>query len=183
MLDLIESLPAGPFAFGALLLTAVAAGWDLSVRRIPNAITITAMLLGLSGHLAVGGGSGLVWSAAGMAVGLGILLLPFLFGGMGAGDLKLMGALGALLGPGPVFEIALVSAMAGGLIALLVAMRRGVAGAALERSLGFLRPRSWAVAASSPQASAPLPGALGTIPYGVAIGVGTWICTLGGGLF
>lgn len=174
-----QAMAGSWFLPGALLLTVLAVVWDLAVRRIPNAITLTAMAGGLAGHAIVHGGGGLAWSAAGLAVGLGLLLVPVLMGGMGAGDLKLLGALGAILGPRSVLEIALVSAVAGGFLALAVAFRRGVAGAALERAARlclFWRRSSRA----GGEETRPR---LGSIPYGVAIGLGTWICVLGGGLF
>ncbi len=58
--------------------------------------------------------------AEGMALGIGIFILPYLVGGMGAGDVKLMGAVGAVLGPGGVFMAFLATALAGGILALLV---------------------------------------------------------------
>ncbi len=182
MSDLIASIPAGPFLLGALALTLIAAGWDLASRRIPNLLTVTGMALGLGGHLAWQREVGLAWSIAGLAVGLGLLLVPVLLGGMGAGDLKLMAAIGSLVGPASVFEIALVSAVAGGCLAIAVALHRKVARAALRRAFSLMRIRLPATATSTASA-APAPGAFGTIPYGVAIGVGTWLCLLGGGPF
>lgn len=178
----MESMLGGGFPLAALLLTAMAAGWDLAVRRIPNALTVTAMAAALAAHAAANAGGGLAgsvggfaWSAAGLAAGTGLLLIPALFGGMGGGDLKLMAALGAILGPHSVLDIALVSAVAGGFLAFAAAVRRGVVRAALARALGLRRRRR------APNPASPRPGALGTIPYGVAIAVATWICVLAGG--
>jgi prepilin peptidase CpaA len=167
---------------GALALTLLAAGWDLASRRIPNLLTVTVMALGLAGHLAMQREAGLAWSLAGIAVGLGLLFIPCVLGGMGGGDLKLMGAVGSLVGPASVFEIALVSAVAGGVIALGVALHKKVARAAFSQVLSVVGIRS-RPAAGPDQAVAPARGALGTIPYGVAIGVGTWFCLLGPGPF
>lgn len=182
MFDPTATIPAGLFLLGALALTLLAAGWDLASRRIPNLLTVTGMALGLAGHLAAQREAGLAWSLAGLLVGLGLLLIPCVLGGMGGGDLKLMGALGTLVGPASVFEIALVSAVAGGVIALGVALHRKVARAAFRQALSVLGMRSRATA-PSPQSAAPARGALGTIPYGVAIGAGTWLCLLGRGPF
>jgi prepilin peptidase CpaA len=173
-----QAMAGSWFAPGALIITVLAVVWDLAVRRIPNAITMTAMAGGLAGHAILHGTHGIAWSAAGLAVGIGLLLLPVLMGGMGGGDLKLLGALGAILGPRTVFEIALIAGVAGGVMALAAAFYRGVAGAAFRRAMGLCL--FWR---RSGQAEAPsAPADLGSIPYGVAIGMGTWICLLGGGL-
>ncbi len=182
MFNATATLPAGPLLLGALALSLIAAGWDLASRRIPNLLTVTGMALGLAGHLALEREAGLAWSLAGLVVGLGLLLLPCILGGMGGGDLKLMAALGTLVGPASILEIALVSAVAGGVIALGVALHKRVAHAALRRALSVLGIRSRQTPASV-ESAPPARGALGTIPYGVAIGAGTWLCLLGHGPF
>lgn len=174
---------------GVIALTVLAVIWDLAKRRIPNAITLTGMAMGLAGHAVMDGGRGLAWSAGGLAVGFGLLLVPVLMGGMGAGDLKLMGAVGALVGPGLALEIALVSGVVGGLLALAVALRGRVLRAALERAAQLCVPwrRNGEKQAGehgnsgASEIDRPRAGDLGSVPYGVAIGVGTWICVLGKG--
>ena len=168
------------FSVGALVLSVIAAGWDIATRRIPNPLTLSAIGCGLLGHVILTHGQGLAWSAAGLTVGLGLMLPPALFGSLGGGDLKLMAALGALLGPGAAFEIALVAALAGGVLALAVALRRRAALKALRQVAMFAGRRSSVTADGSKPAA---PVSVGTIPYGVAIGAATWICLLGGGPF
>ena len=68
-------------------------------RRIPNAISGSAMLLGITLNTAYMGTAGLLDSLAGLGVTVGVLLWPFAMGGIGGGDVKMMGAIGALLGP------------------------------------------------------------------------------------
>jgi prepilin peptidase CpaA len=169
------------FSVGALVLSVIAAGWDIATRRIPNLLTLGAIGCGLVGHLTLTHGHGLAWSAAGLTVGLGLLLPPALLGSLGGGDLKLMAALGALLGPGAAFEIALVAALAGGVLALVVALRRRQAQTALRQVVVFARRRPSSVTDDGSKPAAPV--SVGTIPYGVAIGAATWICLLGGGPF
>jgi prepilin peptidase CpaA len=182
LFDATAALTAGPLVLGALVLSLIAAGWDLASRRIPNLLTVTGMAVGLAGHVVLEREAGLAWSLAGLLVGLGLLLLPCIVGGMGGGDLKLMGALGALVGPASVFEIALVSAVAGGVLALGVALHRKVVRAAFRQAFAALGLQTGP--ATAPHFSAPpARGALGTIPYGVAIGAGTWFCLLGHGPF
>jgi prepilin peptidase CpaA len=116
----------------ALATAFVACVTDLRSRRIPNALTIGAAVAGLITHAAIGGVSGGMTSVAGFAVGM-ILFLPFfLLGGMGAGDVKLLAALGAWLGPGDVFWLALYASVIGGVLAVAVAFGRGYLATALQ---------------------------------------------------
>jgi prepilin peptidase CpaA len=72
---------------------------DLREQRIPNAITVTAIVVGILIHFYLNGFQGAAFALGGFVVGM-IFLLPFyILGGMGAGDVKLMGAAGAFLGP------------------------------------------------------------------------------------
>ena len=108
----------------AILLT-LAAAYDLRAHRIPNPLVLTGLGLGLAGHGWRGGGPGLLWSSEGIAVAC-FLLLPYALGGLGAGDVKLLGAVGALMGPIFLLWTLLGTVLAGGLLALLWAMTRGV---------------------------------------------------------
>ena len=106
-----------------MLITTVAVSFlalitDLRSRRIPNALTFPFITLGLVYHLVTGGPTMLLQSAEGMMLGLGLFMIPYLMGGMGAGDAKLMGALGALVGPGAIANICLFTAIAGGIYSL-----------------------------------------------------------------
>ncbi len=166
------------FLPGVLLLTVVAAIWDLAERRIPNALTVAAMIAGLAGHALAGGKGGLGWSAGGLAVGFALLAVPVFMGGMGGGDLKLMGAVGALVGPRLALDIALISGIAGGVLALAEVLRRGVLKAALARTVALCTP--WRRNRAESGTSGGQVGELGSIPYGLAIGVATWICVLRG---
>src|SRR5215470_1769162 len=83
----------------AATVASVAAIIDLRTRRIPNWVTAAALIAGLVVHTVQDGAGGLGMALAGAALGAAILL-PFYIGGvMGAGDVKLLAALGALLGP------------------------------------------------------------------------------------
>lgn len=89
------------YVFVALvgLYTAVAAIFDLRTKRIPNYLTVPAAVLGLLYHSFAPDGWGIGLSLAGFGIGFSLLLLPWLLGGGGMGDVKLLGALGAWLGP------------------------------------------------------------------------------------
>lgn len=113
------------FQIAAIVLAIVAAIWDLKSRRIPNVLTFGAALAAIVAHGSVEGLSGAGWSAAGWLVGVAFFLPFFALGGMGAGDVKLLAALGAWLGPGATVWVALYSLIAGGVLGLVVALGYG----------------------------------------------------------
>ncbi|MHC4403739.1 MAG: A24 family peptidase [Planctomycetota bacterium] len=81
------------------LYTAAAAAVDMRTRRIPNYLTVPAALTGLLYHSFASSGMGPWASLGGFALGFGLLLIPWLLGGGGMGDVKMLAALGAWLGP------------------------------------------------------------------------------------
>ena len=97
---------------------------DLRTRRIPN--ELTAAMTGVGIALAATGVSGVPVAGAflGFAIGLALMLPGYAFGATGAGDVKLMAAVGAIVGPGLVVVAFLCTALAGGVLAVVVAMRR-----------------------------------------------------------
>ena len=113
-------------AVPVVVLTALATGADVRTRRVPNILTGPALLLGIGAHLALGGTSGALGALAG-AVVAGLLLFPGWFSGwMGAGDVKLMAAVGAWLAFPLSVYAALAALVAGGVISLVVAARHGI---------------------------------------------------------
>jgi prepilin peptidase CpaA len=100
---------------------------DVRTRRIPNVLTFGAAAGALGFHLANHGLSGMGWSAAGWLVGAALFFPMFALRGLGGGDVKLLAALGAWLGPGQTVWLAAFSAIAGGVFALVVALASGYA--------------------------------------------------------
>jgi prepilin peptidase CpaA len=100
----------------AVLLTAVVT--DIQSYRIPNWLTVPAMVCGLLLHTLLNGQAGLILSLEGLGLGLGLFLIFYLMGGMGAGDVKLMAAVGSFLGPTGVLYAALMTGLLGGLYAV-----------------------------------------------------------------
>lgn len=83
-------------------------------------ITFTGMLIALAYHSALNGLDGLLFSLGGIGIGIALLFIPYLMGGMGAGDAKLMGAIGGILGAKAVFYAFLLTAAVGGVYALIL---------------------------------------------------------------
>jgi prepilin peptidase CpaA len=149
-----------------LLLTAVATVTDVLWRRIPNWLTLPLLAAGICVNAVLHGVPGLVNSFGG--VGLAVLLLGSLcwLQSMGLGDLKLCAAIGAWVGPSVLMLMLLITAMAGGLIALGFALFKGQLGMALDRTASLLTegPRHSEPGVADPEAL--------TIPYAPAIATG-----------
>lgn len=110
----------------AILLVA-ALYTDLKSGKIYNTLTIPCLIFGIAINAAHSGVNGLIQSLAGAILILALALLSPLQGGLGGGDIKLMMAIGALMGPGFVVRALLFSAVTGGLLALMVVLRAGKA--------------------------------------------------------
>ncbi len=105
--------------------TAIAAAVDLRTRRVPNWLTFGIAAIGITMAAAHLDGVGVAGALEGLAVGLLIMLPGHVIGRTGAGDVKLMAAIGTLLGPWAIAMAFLYTAIAGGALAVLVALRRG----------------------------------------------------------
>ena len=112
-------LPLIVFLCLALIFAAV---YDLRYQKIPNLLNFSVALVALIFHTIFFGLEGLLFSGAGLLLGIAIFLPFYAFGGMGAGDVKLMGAVGAVVGAKGVFISALLTALFGGLYAVLMLM-------------------------------------------------------------
>jgi prepilin peptidase CpaA len=98
--------------------------WDLRTQRIPNALTLSAAVAAIVFHAATAGWSGAGFSVSGWLVGTLIFFPFFVVRGMGAGDVKLLAAFGAWLGPRDVLYAAAATAVIGALFALAVIIAR-----------------------------------------------------------
>ena len=103
----------------ASLYFLLACAIDTLQARIPNSLNLLLITAGVTINTVATGWSGLSGSLAGLLLGIGLLLLPYLMGGFGAGDVKALGALGALLGPKPLLHVFVYMAFCGGIMALL----------------------------------------------------------------
>jgi Flp pilus assembly protein protease CpaA len=156
-----------PGALPLALGLAVAVAYDLTQRRIPNWLSAGLLLAGVLSGLLTAGLAGAGASLAGAVCGLGLFLIPFSLRWMGGGDVKLLAAIGAHVGPWQVPWVALLAAVGGGVWAIGIllrapALRREVgAGLASGLLLGRmpetpLRPRAQRVPLAVPLALATL---------------------------
>lgn len=155
----------------ALCVAGAACVTDVASRRVPNALTVSAMAgaLVLAGFES--GWSGIGRASAGLAVGLLVYLPLFALRGMGGGDVKLMGALGALAGSSVIVWTALFAALAGGVMAVGLATAKGGLTRAF-RNVGALIVY-WRAAGLRvhPGLSIDTPGAM-RLPYALPIAIG-----------
>jgi prepilin peptidase CpaA len=153
-----------------LLILGTAIASDLRWRTIPNWLTGPSILAGLGFHTVMNQFAGFVFSLEGAAVGLGLFIILYVCGWMGAGDVKLFAAVGSFLGPAQTVSAAMVIALVGGLLAFLVlGFNQG------WRRMGLLL---WShvetmFLTKSVQGLTPEQGAAPKVPYAVAIGLGT----------
>jgi prepilin peptidase CpaA len=108
-----------PFAV-VMIASLVSALTDLWKFRVYNILTIPLLCSGLIYHGMVGGAPGFSTSLTGALFGFGILIAPYVMGGMGAGDVKLMSAIGAWLGLTMTYHVFIASSIAAGLYALVL---------------------------------------------------------------
>ena len=167
-----------------LLALLLAATWfDVRSHRIPNKLVFWGALAGVLLHVALPqgwgfisvlpGGLGLLDALAGLGIGLAVFLPVYLLRAMGAGDVKLMAMVGAFLGPEQIWGAMLGVALAGGVLAIVVALRQGV----FVRMLHNIRLMLYGsllqvVMGGMPSVESGSPPAA-KLPYALAIALGT----------
>jgi prepilin peptidase CpaA len=121
--------------FLLVVLSCVAGIIDIRVRRIPNWLCAAGLLAGFGSRIYLQGAPGLLSAAEGMGLALLIYFPLWLLRGMGAGDVKLMAALGTIAGPVHWFVLFLVASILGALAAAVVALRHGRAAKTISTTL------------------------------------------------
>jgi prepilin peptidase CpaA len=160
----------------AVTIALVACVTDLRSQRIPNILTFGGALAGVVFHTASGAADGLFLSVSGWVVGVAVFLLPFVLGGMGAGDVKLVAALGAWLGPMDTLWLGIYTALAGGIAALVLAVARGYLRQALSNI--YLLLMHWRITGIRPLREVSLAGSGGPrLAYAVPV-LGGLVATL-----
>lgn len=157
-----------------LSILIIAVWYDTHQHRIPNALSLGGILLGILLQTGTTGIDGLFAGLGGTAVAIGLFLPFYLLQGMGAGDVKLMGAVGAFLGPHNALLATGLSLGAGGVMALVILLLKG----------GFppLARRYWAtlkclLVTHRLIHQLPAEGEIAAMkfPYAAAIGIGTLV--------
>ncbi len=139
---------------------------DLKFRKIYNWLTFPVMALGLIVNAAAYGFPGLGYGALGLLCG-GLIFFPFFWlGGMGAGDVKLLAAVGSVMGAMMIVNVALYAALAGGFMALVVLVFKGRLWATLKATGRLLRSLMLPALAVEPATTAT------PFPYALAIAAG-----------
>ena len=160
-----------------LITLAIAVRQDLRSRRIPNELIVPAAMAALFLAMMLDGGIGLWQTLFGGLLGFLCFLPLYLLRVMGAGDVKLMTVVGMLVGPGRIIPVLLAVFVAGGVLALGVALREHAVG----RLLGNLRGMGWKIllrlAGHAESADEKPRQSVGQMPYAVAIAAGTlfWV--------
>jgi len=108
-----------PVAIPLLAILLIATVFDWRERKIPNVLTFGGAIFAFALHLSLGGAAALLLAVAGWGACLACFLPFYVRGGMAAGDVKLMAAVGAFVGPLAGFFACLFSLIAGGVIALI----------------------------------------------------------------
>ena len=166
-----------PLELLAPLVLSLGMAWtDLRRRRIPNYLTFGAAITGLGFQIGSHGLSGLLDGFLGLAAGLALLWLPYMKGGMGAGDVKALAGLGAWLGLKRTLYLFIYMGLSGLLVIVVTLWWQGLLWSKLRQGwvwlLNFILSRPHAVEAQA----LPNPAHKG-IPYGPALALGmAWLC-------
>ena len=158
-------------------LVLAAAATDLHRRRIPNWLTFSGAAAGLFLNAITSGWAGVKNSLLGMILGFGFYLLLYSLRAMGAGDVKLMAAVGAMVGPGHWLLIFMASAVAGGVLALLCVLWKGRLKTTLWNTFFIVQELAHGRAPFQRHKHLDVKDSRAlTMPHGVAIAAGTMAC-------
>jgi prepilin peptidase CpaA len=157
-----------------LVLTLSAALLDWRSRRIPNLLTVPGFLLGVAAHAAFGGWHGVLFALEGAGLALLLLLTPVLMRLLGAGDWKLMGAVGAFVGPLMLLIVLLGSILVVGLMGLVQIVRAHRVAETLRNMWVLARGLFAFGVRPNVQVSLDNPYSL-KLPFGVAVAMATII--------
>lgn len=132
----VVGIPILKFALAAAV-SAGAVAVDIRHRQIPNALSVALLLIGISSAGFSRGWAGLADGMLGATLGFAVFLIPYLLGGMGGGDVKLMAGFGALTGARGVLPALLLVAVAGALTSVLFLVYRWLRGQAFCAAIPY----------------------------------------------
>jgi prepilin peptidase CpaA len=158
-----------------VLLLLLATAVDLRERRIPNKLVASGIIVALAFHIFASQGQGILFALSGLSVGMAMLMPMYALRVMGAGDVKLMGMIGAFLGAESVLGAALASMAAGGFLGIAMAAGKRMLPQMLA-NVGDIVRQFHIKQMIGPGVSPMAPVAsVGKMPYAVAITAGTLI--------
>ncbi len=158
-----------------LSFTCLAAAWDWRSRKIPNWLTMPGLVAGITLHAALTGSSGVLFALKGAGLALAFLLPLVLLRAVGAGDWKLMGAVGAFLGWRLFLFVFVGSIFASGLMAIVQMYRVGRVIETLRNMVILVKGFFAFGLKKNPSISLDNPRLL-KLPFGVAVAVATIAC-------
>jgi prepilin peptidase CpaA len=162
-----------PLQIALLGLTGIAAVTDARSRRIPNVLVVAGFVVGIALNTWLAGWPGTQQSLMGFGLAALVYVPLFILRAMGGGDVKLMAAAGAIVGPRDWFTLFILASLAGGAIAIAMLLTRSAFGSAFDNVRHIVKELAHFRAPYKSNAALDVasPKAL-TMPHGVAIAAG-----------
>jgi prepilin peptidase CpaA len=153
-----------------VMLIVICVFTDLTKSKIYNKVLFPAVITALAYHIYNSGMSGGLFSIKGLFIGMALLLVPYLMGGIGAGDVKFLGAIGAFKGSAFIFVAFLAGAIAGGIMAVFYLLKNKKLSFTIKKLLSPFLYRYGLIADQTENSEES--NSNSSFPYGVAIAVG-----------
>jgi len=146
---------------------------DMETRKIPNKLVLAGIVIGLLAQAFLLDGEGIISALKGLAFGFGLFLPLYLLRVMGAGDVKLMALVGCFTGSPAIFGVVLCTLLAGGVLSLAFSLKMKSVRQMLRNSIFMLMPSAIKIASDKQSANFVMVNSVGTLPYAMAIAIGT----------
>ncbi len=165
-----------PIQAALLALVLTAAVYDFRFRRIPNRLVLIGLAAGLGLNVVISGWPGFTFAAGGFAMGFGLYFILYLMRAMGAGDVKLMGAVGSMVGALHWLKLFAAAALVGGVLAIVMMVaKRRVRRTLWNIAFIFSEFRHFRAPYMKSEELDVKSSRAATMPHGVAIALGTII--------
>ncbi|MDC7700355.1 A24 family peptidase [Vogesella indigofera] len=146
---------------------------DMETRKIPNKLVLAGIAVGLLAQAFQLDGEGIVSAIKGLVFGFGLFLPLYLLRVMGAGDVKLMALVGCFTGSPAIFGVVLCTLLAGGVLSLTFSLKLKMVRQMLRNSIFMMLPGAAKIAGDKLLANPSVVNSVGTLPYAMAIAIGT----------